>query len=104
MYIRDRGRCVFVGEDDRKCGARGFVEFHHLVTYATGGKPTVENIELRCRAHNGYEADMFFRPAQAWPGAAIVREATALGCVMNDAFRSGTRATDDGGPARVESG
>ena len=25
-----------------------------------GGKPTVENIRLRCAAHNRYEADLFF--------------------------------------------
>jgi len=26
----------------------------------TGGEPTVDNIELRCRAHNGYEAELYF--------------------------------------------
>jgi hypothetical protein len=25
-----------------------------------GGETTVENIQLRCRAHNGYEADLFY--------------------------------------------
>ena len=28
--------------------------------YLTGGQATVENIELRCRAHNAYEAQLFF--------------------------------------------
>jgi len=27
-----------------------------------GGGATVENIELRCRAHNAYEARLFFEP------------------------------------------
>jgi hypothetical protein len=31
-----------------------------VVPYAVGGKATIANIQLRCRAHNGYEADTFF--------------------------------------------
>jgi hypothetical protein len=30
--------------------------------YADGGETTVENIELRCRAHNAYEAEQYFGP------------------------------------------
>ena len=36
------------------------LEFHHLRPSAAGGLATVENIELRCRAHNQYEAELFF--------------------------------------------
>ena len=43
----------------RRCEARGFLEFHHKTPYAEGGAATVENIELRCRSHNGYEAELF---------------------------------------------
>ena len=64
VFIRDRGRCVFAGTDGRKCGERAFVEFHHLVPFGTGGLPTVDNIELRCRAHNSYEAEIFYGPAR----------------------------------------
>jgi hypothetical protein len=28
--------------------------------YAAGGRTTLENIELRCRAHNSYESELFF--------------------------------------------
>ena len=28
--------------------------------YGVGGAPSVENLELRCRAHNLYEAERFF--------------------------------------------
>ena len=28
------------------------IEFHHRQARALGGPPTVENIELRCKAHN----------------------------------------------------
>ncbi|MGH2406229.1 MAG: HNH endonuclease [bacterium] len=38
----------------------GFLEFHHVVPYARGGRSTVDNIELRCRTHNAYEAERLF--------------------------------------------
>jgi hypothetical protein len=28
--------------------------------FAAGGRATIENIQLRCRAHNAYEAVLFF--------------------------------------------
>jgi hypothetical protein len=61
---RDRRRCTFVAPDGRRCDERRFLEFHHVVPYAAGGQPTVENIQLRCRAHNGYEADLFYGPGK----------------------------------------
>ncbi len=73
VWHRDGARCAFVGTDGR-CTETGFLEFHHVVPYAAGGETTVENVELRCRAHNAYEARHYF-------GAAYVREqaAKALG-------------------------
>ena len=59
VWKRDDGRCAFVGTHGR-CAERGFLEFHHLVPYAAGGGSTVENIELRCRAHNLHEAEQYF--------------------------------------------
>jgi 5-methylcytosine-specific restriction endonuclease McrA len=59
---RDRERCAFLGSGGRRCDARRFLEFHHLKPFAVGGKATVENIQLRCRAHNRYEADLFYGP------------------------------------------
>ena len=95
-FIRDRGRCAFVGTHGRRCGERAFLEFHHLVPYAVGGRPTLDNIELRCRAHNGYEAEQFFGPCRDWMGAEAVTEAGAADRrVMHDAFRSGTRLMND---------
>jgi 5-methylcytosine-specific restriction endonuclease McrA len=58
---RDAGQCAFVGAAGR-CVERGALEFHHLVPYAEGGKATAENIQLRCRAHNQYEAEQWFGP------------------------------------------
>ena len=58
-WSRDRGRCAFVGTDGR-CTATDFLEFHHLVPFARGGPTTLDNIELRCRAHNAHEAERDF--------------------------------------------
>jgi len=55
VWTRDDGRCAFVGSDGR-CGGAGFLEFHHVVPFAAGGPSTAENLQLRCRAHNAYEA------------------------------------------------
>ena len=60
VWQRDGGRCVFVSRTGRRCAEQGFLEFHHVVPYAVGGEATAENIELRCRAHNGYEAEQVF--------------------------------------------
>jgi hypothetical protein len=59
VWRRDGGRCAFVGRDGR-CAERSFLEYHHVRPYAAGGPATTANIELRCRAHNAYEAALFF--------------------------------------------
>jgi hypothetical protein len=60
VYLRDLGRCAHVGANGRRCEARALLEFHHLRPWMAGGEATVENIALRCRAHNLYEARRFF--------------------------------------------
>jgi hypothetical protein len=59
---RDGSQCAFVSKGGRRCTERTFLEFHHIVPYARGGLATVENISLRCRRHNQYEADLVFGP------------------------------------------
>jgi 5-methylcytosine-specific restriction endonuclease McrA len=61
VWRRDQGQCAFVG-DSRRCAERGFLEFHHVIPFAGGGPTTVENLQLRCRAHNVYEAEQHFGP------------------------------------------
>lgn len=65
VWLRDDGQCSFAGHGGRRCEERGFLEFHHLSPYAAGGQASVENIALRCRAHNQYESDLFFTPIRA---------------------------------------
>jgi hypothetical protein len=59
VWTRDEGRCAFIGASGR-CAERGFLEFHHVSPFAEGGETTVPNLELRCRAHNAYEATLHF--------------------------------------------
>lgn len=64
VWKRDGARCAFAGAYGR-CRETGFLEFHHVQPFAAGGKATVENIELRCRAHNAFEASLFFDSGRA---------------------------------------
>jgi hypothetical protein len=70
VWARDAGQCAFVGTNGR-CAERGLLEFHHVVPFAAGGPATTDNIQLRCRAHNTYEAELFFGPLLAREEAAI---------------------------------
>ena len=58
----DGGQCAFVSKDGHRCTERVFLEFHHVRPYALGGPTTAENISLRCRRHNQYEAELVFGP------------------------------------------
>jgi hypothetical protein len=74
VWLRDLGRCAFVGTSGRRCNERGFLEFHHVTPYVLGGEATVANIQLRCRSHNAYEARLYFGDGNGNGGASSVRE------------------------------
>jgi 5-methylcytosine-specific restriction endonuclease McrA len=59
VWARDDGRCRFEGPQGR-CTETGFLEFHHVHPFAAGGTTTADNLELRCAAHNRYEAEQYF--------------------------------------------
>ena len=67
---RDGDRCAFVGSEGR-CTETAGLQYHHRIPFADGGPTTLENIELRCPAHNLYEAERWFGPL-------FVREAAAV--------------------------
>jgi hypothetical protein len=91
VVVRDGGRCAFVGKGGRRCNTRAFIEFHHIEPYGVGGEATVDNISLRCRAHNGYEADLFYGPGKYPGGDGVVREPVqTYGPVRSGATRPGT--------------
>jgi 5-methylcytosine-specific restriction endonuclease McrA len=57
---RDGERCSYVSPGGRRCGAREFLEFHHANPWARSQTHAVENLALRCRAHNQYAATQDF--------------------------------------------
>ncbi len=74
VWERDNGRCAFNGAHGR-CAETGFLEYHHVVPFASGGHTDESNLELRCRAHNQYEAELWFG---ATCGRPVAREARAF--------------------------
>ena len=78
---RDQDQCTFVSQSGHRCASRKFIEFDHIEPIARGGPSTVENLRLRCRAHNHFEAERMFgdgfmhqkREASARPGALPAR-------------------------------
>jgi hypothetical protein len=78
VVARDGEQCAFVSASGKRCTSRAFLEFHHVVPFARGGEATVENITLRCRAHNQYQARLDFGPfivRESWtPWGVLERE------------------------------
>ena len=60
VWRRDGGQCTFVGRTGHRCGERRFLEFDHVRPVALGGESTVDDLRLRCRAHNQHEAELVF--------------------------------------------
>jgi 5-methylcytosine-specific restriction endonuclease McrA len=60
VWQRDRGRCRYTDSRGRRCTATSNVEFHHKHPFARGGHHEADNVELRCPAHNQYQADLDF--------------------------------------------
>ncbi len=85
VWVRDLGRCKFIGPSGHRCNERRFVEFHHVDPYALGGEATVEKIELRCRRHNDYEGRLYFGKRRRDDTGAVREEAIAYGSQRLDA-------------------
>jgi 5-methylcytosine-specific restriction endonuclease McrA len=60
---RDGEHCTFVAGDGRLCGTRDALEFHHVVPFARSRRHRVDEITLRCRAHNACAATQDFGAA-----------------------------------------
>lgn len=77
VWTRDSGRCAFVGRAGR-CTQRGFLELHHVVPFAAGGATSAANLQLRCKAHNAYEAQQWLgRASTARSGTSSTRSGTS---------------------------
>ena len=65
VWERDGGTCAFVGQGGRRCNEPAWLEFHHVKPFAAGGETSGANLQLRCRAHNAYEAELFYGPIRS---------------------------------------
>jgi 5-methylcytosine-specific restriction endonuclease McrA len=86
---RDGYRCTYRAPDGRRCSATGQLEFHHHEPYALGGHATSDNISLRCRAHNQFEARVTYGDRATRASARTpetVRDQAAGG--FHDGFRN----------------
>ncbi len=60
VWRRDGGRCTYASLEGRRCTERDRLEYDHVEPVARGGGATIENVRLRCRAHNQYGAERVF--------------------------------------------
>ena len=60
VYWRDCGCCTFCAANGQRCSATRLLELDHIIPWAEGGASTVENLRLRCRAHNQHGARKYF--------------------------------------------
>ena len=52
LQTRDKGRCTYVSPDDKRCRATRWLQFHHVLAIARGGKDVLENLTTLCTAHH----------------------------------------------------
>jgi hypothetical protein len=57
VYLRDGGRCSFLGNDGHRCNSTYQLEFDHWRAFSLGGEHSVTNCRLFCSRHNRYEAE-----------------------------------------------
>jgi hypothetical protein len=60
VFVRDGKQCTYVSPDGRRCGARRCLELDHIDPFVEGGEETIQNLRLRCRAHNQWYARQYF--------------------------------------------
>jgi hypothetical protein len=77
VWLRDLGRCAFIGTNGHRCSERRFVEFHHVDPYVLGGEATAERMALLCRRHNDYEGRLYFGKRIPADDGGSVRETMA---------------------------
>ena len=60
VFDRDGARCSYRDDRGERCRETLGLEAHHRHAHALGGPPTLDNLELRCRAHNTLAAEQDF--------------------------------------------
>jgi 5-methylcytosine-specific restriction endonuclease McrA len=61
VWIRDQGRCTYVGTNGRRCNSTHNLQFDHFpVPFARGGPSVARNLRLLCAKHNRLTAEKIF--------------------------------------------
>lgn len=60
VFDRDDACCAYRDNRGERCRETFGLEIHHRHAYALGGPTTLDNLELRCRAHNTLAAEEDF--------------------------------------------
>jgi len=79
VWLRDLGRCTFVGSGGRRCESRALLEFHHNVPFAVGGNATISNTTLHCAVHNRQAAELYFGHAPDYSSGTVREESVTYG-------------------------
>jgi 5-methylcytosine-specific restriction endonuclease McrA len=90
---RDDYQCTYESADGHHCCAREFLQFDHVLPEARGGQSTVENLRLRCGAHNRLAAKEVFGAAYVEKRIEERRNDAAI--AKADAATASTTATLD---------
>ena len=58
VWKRDKGRCTFVGTNNKRCNSSYNLQYdHYPIPYGRGGPSTVDNLRLLCAKHNRFSAE-----------------------------------------------
>ena len=60
VFLRDQGRCSFVGPDGTRCGSAVGIQLDHLFPFGVGGEHSASNLRLTCKHHNSLQAKKFY--------------------------------------------
>jgi hypothetical protein len=60
VFERDGERCAYRDDRGKRCRETLGLEIHHRHAHALGGTAKLDNLELRCRAHNALAAEADF--------------------------------------------
>ena len=59
VWLRDSGKCQYQDKGTGKvCGSKYHVQLDHRFPYSLGGEHSETNLQLKCRNHNLYRAEM----------------------------------------------
>jgi 5-methylcytosine-specific restriction endonuclease McrA len=65
VWKRDKGKCTFVGSNNKRCNSEYKLQFdHYPIPYARGGPSTANNLRLLCAKHNKYTAEQIYGKAE----------------------------------------